>query len=53
MESTYIKEQEAIMLRGIQTNTKNSLIVEQLKIANAVNGTGKFTDGTQVGAKKR
>ena len=49
----WTKQQEAIVIRGINTHIKNSRILAQLKKENAVNGSGKFPDSTQVGAKKR
>ena len=46
-------QQEAVVLRGIQTNTKNSRILRTLKEEGATNGSGRYPDLRQVGVKKR
>ena len=49
----WTQQQEAIVLRGIRTNTKNTLILRTLKEEGATNGSGKYPDIRQVGVKKR
>ena len=49
----WTSQQETIVLRGIQSNTKNSLILRQIKEEGAVNGSGTFPDLRQLGVKKR
>ena len=46
-------QQETIVLQGIRNNTKNSLILRQIKEEGAVNGSGTYPDLRQVGVKKR
>ena len=46
-------QQEAIVLRGIKNNVKNSLILRNIKDEGAVNGSGIFPNLVQVGVKKR
>ena len=45
-------QQEAIVLRGIKNNVKNSLILRNIKDEGAVNGSGIFPNLVQVGVKK-
>ena len=46
-------QQEAIIRTGIQSNTKNANILENLKDAGATNGSNKYPDLGQLGVKKR
>ena len=49
----WTEKQEAIVQRGIRTNTKISLILKTLQEEGATNGSGKYPDIRQVGVKKR
>ena len=49
----WTEQQEAIVLRGIRTDTKNTLILRTLKEEGATNGSCKYPDIRQVGFRKR